>query len=56
MRAQTFDWLVRVYDKKERVIGHWTIKDRTEHEAEEEAVADLKEFPNYDDWTMTKLP
>ena len=34
----TKDWIVRYYDKKDNLIGSHIIKDRTEHEAEEEAI------------------
>lgn len=47
------NWLVRYYDKNNKVISSHKIINRTEHEAENEAMAD---FPNdCDDWTMTVL-
>ena len=45
------DWTVRVYDERNNQIDSWIIKDRTEHEAEKEAMADLPQ--NCDDWTLT---
>jgi len=46
-----YNWRVVAYDEKNNVIEAWTIENRTEHEAEKEATADL---PICDDWTMTK--
>lgn len=50
--ANTKNWIVRYYDKKDKQIGSHVIKDRTEHEAEEEAIADMP----YDceDWTLVE--
>jgi hypothetical protein len=44
------DWIVRYYDKKDKQIGSHVIKDRTEHEAENEAIADMP--LECEDWTM----
>lgn len=46
------DWIVRAYNKNNRVIKKWIIKDRTEHEAENEAMAELSYLSNVWDWTM----
>jgi len=46
------NWIVRYYDKKNNLIGSHIIKDRTEHEAENEAMADMPD--NCDDWTMVE--
>jgi hypothetical protein len=51
MKRKTFDWLVTAYDKNDKVEEVFIIKDRTEHEAENEASADVGNFP---DWTMVK--
>lgn len=51
MKNNLYNWQVVAYDEKNNVIEQWIIKDRTEHEAEKEATADL---PICDDWTMTK--
>jgi hypothetical protein len=50
MPAESKDWIVRYYNKKDDMIGSHIIKDRTEHEAEREAVADMP----YEctDWTL----
>ncbi len=32
------DWIVRYYDKKDNLIDSFIIRDRTEHEAENEAM------------------
>ena len=44
------DWIVRYYDKKDKQIGSAVIKDRTEHEAENEAIAYMPY--ECDDWTL----
>jgi hypothetical protein len=44
------DWIVRYYDKKDKLISSYIIKDRTEHEAENEAMGDMTY--ECDDWTM----
>ena len=46
------DWIVRYYDKKDKLIGSHVIKDRTEHEADNEAVADMPS--ECEDWTMVE--
>jgi hypothetical protein len=35
------NWRVRYYDNKNRIVESWVIKDRTEHEAENEAWGDV---------------
>ena len=46
------NWIIRYYDKKDVLISSHLIKDRTEHEAENEAVGDM---PNKcEDWTMVE--
>jgi hypothetical protein len=50
MAAETKDWIVRYYNKKDTLIGSHIIKDRTEHEAEEEAIADMP--LECEDWTL----
>jgi hypothetical protein len=50
-----FDWQVRVYDKKDKLLDKWIIENRTEHEAFEEADAGLNEIDGVADWTMTKI-
>jgi hypothetical protein len=44
------NWIVRYYDKKDKLIGSHMIKDRTDHEAQEEAIADMP--LNCEDWTL----
>jgi hypothetical protein len=46
------DWIVRYYNKKDKLIGSHVIKDRTEHEADNEAVADMPS--DCEDWTMVE--
>ena len=48
------NWLVKVYDKDNVVIGSWPIPNRTEREAESEALADVERIEHAADWTMTK--
>jgi hypothetical protein len=48
--TESKNWIVRYYDKKDDMIGSHIIKDRTEHEAEEEAVADMPD--ECTDWTL----
>lgn len=46
-------WVVKVYDEDDAVIAQWHIEDRTEREAEREAMADVeREYPGCD-WTLT---
>jgi len=49
--VDTKDWVVRYYDKKNVLLDSHIIKDRTEHEAENEAMADMPD--KCDDWTLT---
>lgn len=44
------NWIVRCYDKKDNLIDSFIIKDRTEHEADNEAQALMP--PETEDWTM----
>jgi len=44
------NWIVRYYDKKDKLLGSHMIKDRTDHEAQEEAIADMPY--NCEDWTL----
>jgi len=48
----TKDWKARFYQKN-KVIAMFTIKDRTEHEAEKEAMSNAPE--KYDDWSMMPM-
>ena len=47
------NWKVIYYNKKNNEISSHIIKDRTEHEAENEAMADMPR--NCNDWTMTEI-
>jgi hypothetical protein len=44
------NWIVRYYDKKDKLIDSHMIKDRTDHEAQEEAIADMP--LECEDWTL----
>jgi hypothetical protein len=44
------NWIVRCYDKKDVLIDSFKIKDRTEHEADNEAQALMPR--ETEDWTM----
>jgi hypothetical protein len=47
------NWRVRLYDAKGNVLVSFTIENRTELEAEREAMSELKIFGALvDDWTM----
>lgn len=46
------DWIVRYYNKKDEQIGSAVIKNRTEHEAEEEAISYMP-F-DCEDWSLTE--
>jgi hypothetical protein len=50
--ATTRDWKVRFYQKTKEVMST-IIKDRTEHEAEKEAMSNAPE--RYDDWSMMPI-
>jgi hypothetical protein len=50
--ATTRDWKVRFYQKNKEVMST-IIKDRTEHEAEKEAMSNTPE--KYDDWSMMPI-
>jgi len=47
-----YNWKVTAYDKDNNIIEQWVIENRTEHEAENEAMADL---PECDDWSMMAI-
>lgn len=47
------NWIVRCYDKNDKIIQIIIIKDRTEHEAEREAESNPDVLNAYD-WTLTK--
>ena len=44
------NWVVTFYDKNNKIINTIIIKDRTEYEAQKEAIADIPH--NCDDWTL----
>lgn len=46
------NWIVRYYDKKDKLIGSHIIKERTEQEAENEAIGDMPY--ECEDWTMVE--
>jgi len=46
------NWIVRYYDKRDNLIESFLIKDRTEHEAENEAMAQMPD--KCEDWTLTE--
>jgi hypothetical protein len=51
-----FNWEVRVYNKNNKMIASWIIKDRTEHDADREAMSCIETcYPNSDDWSLTKI-
>lgn len=52
--AKTCDWIVRIY-RAEKVVKYWAIKDRTEREAEKEAMGDprMRDYANFD-WTLSE--
>jgi hypothetical protein len=47
------NWKVRYYDKHDKLIESFLIKDRTEHEAENEAMAQMPS--ECEDWTMMSV-
>lgn len=47
------NWIVRCYDEDDDMTSQFTIENRTEHEAENEAMSSLEVKSSYD-WTMTK--
>jgi regulation of enolase protein 1 (concanavalin A-like superfamily) len=51
---ETFDWKVVLYDENDEVIRTFTIKDRTEHEAENEAQSEVNNS-SVSDWSMSKI-
>lgn len=55
MNGSINDWIVRIYDEQDRPITSWIIRNRTDHEASNEAMANIaREFPEGNvDWTMT---
>ncbi len=50
---QIFEWLIIAYDKNNKVKGAFLIKDRTENEANKEALS-WPAIKNSNDWTMVK--
>jgi len=55
MTKLTQDWLVRVYDEDDAEIDSWTIENRTERQASDEAEADVGRMSDADDWTLTAV-
>jgi len=50
--TENTNWIVTVYDAKNRVLDSWKISDRTEHEAFNESVNDVLRVENVFDWSM----
>jgi len=48
------NWTVVVYNDNDKEIESWVIKNRTENEAEKEALADVGNVKGFHDWSMTK--
>ena len=48
------NWRVTTYDENEEVIDTFVIENRTEKEAEKEAMNDVDTFDCWD-WTMTEI-
>lgn len=52
------NWIVRIYNKENSIIESWTIENRNESEAMNEASADVHRFSEsndeYDSWSMTE--
>ena len=46
------NWIAAYYDKDDNLIKTFLIKDRTEHEAEKEAGAEMPKKCH--DWSLTK--
>ena len=47
------DWTVHVYNDDDTIMAQWVIEDRTEREAEKEAMADIERDHPGQCWTMT---
>jgi hypothetical protein len=47
------NWRVVYYDKNNKIIKSFIINNRTEHSAENEAMADMPD--NCDDWSLMEL-
>jgi len=45
------DWIVTTYDAEDNIIESWTICNRTESQAEKEAMSDAA-LHNVADWSM----
>ncbi|HLM60328.1 MAG TPA: hypothetical protein VK308_05975 [Pyrinomonadaceae bacterium] len=46
------NWTVTVYDFQNRLLDSWTIRDRNEKEAFNEAVSDVSRVQNFFDWSL----
>lgn len=46
------NWTVTVYDIQNRVLDSWTISDRSEKQAFNEAVGDVSQVRNVFDWSL----
>ena len=44
------NWKIKYYDKNDKLISSFLIENRTEHEAQNEAMGDIPN--NCEDWTM----
>lgn len=53
---ETNNWIFTAYNKKNEVVESFEIKDRTEHEADNEAMrfVETHQHLKIDDWTLTK--
>lgn len=46
------DWRVNVFNKSGTIVDSWTICNRTEDEAAQEAVVDVEKVDGYTDWSL----
>lgn len=53
-KVKTYDWLVTTYNNKDKVIGAFIVKDRTEKEAEDESIYQVS-MKGVHDWTMMEM-
>ena len=55
MHSLRTNWEVRIYDQMHNLVCSWYIENRTEHEADDEASADVaRDYPDFD-WSLTEV-
>lgn len=54
MKTEKSNWLVRCYDENDEIFSQFEIRDRTEREAQKEAMND-SDVRQSEDWSMMEI-